>query len=39
MVHTVRKNFEGYINKQVEKDLFSCKVQAMTGRQTEDKFK
>ena len=39
MLHTFRKNSEGYIKKQVEKDILDHTVQAMIGHSTKDKFK
>ena len=39
MMHTVCKNFHGYTKNQGEKAILYCKVQAMIGHLTEEKFK
>jgi len=38
LLKTVRKNFEGFAKKQVEKALLACNVQAMVGHPFNGKF-
>ena len=39
LIETVRKNFEGYTKKQIEKAILAREVQAMTGHYPDKKFK
>ena len=39
MTETVRKNFEGYTKKQVEKSILACIAQAMVAHPPYEKFK
>ena len=39
MVQNFRKNFEGFINNQVEKEILAHKVQSMIGNPTDTNFK